>query len=273
MQSDHEPVVVRSADELLRLTTRRHFLRALGAGASIVLLPGVFAACGDGSGMTAVGGFTDGALSFDLRTDVGIFRLAQTQEIIESVFYSAVVAHAAFNSFFTADERELFIDLRNVETIHREFLRNALGAQAVPDFSGQLNQTTLQRLLVSRDSIVTTARMLEHTGLATLNGAGKYLRDARNLLVAGKLASVEARHAAALRDFAPPAGIVAATAFAGDDVVDSTGRDVKIEADASLARVKGLAIISEPVNGMLTISNLPDPTQGVPSPNFFPASP
>ncbi|MDB4884611.1 MAG: hypothetical protein JWN79_49 [Gemmatimonadetes bacterium] len=271
---DHAPVIVTRADDLLRLTTRRSFLRAIGAGASIVLLPGVFAACDDSSNdLTGVGGLPEGSLAFDLRTDVGIFRLTQTQEIIESTFYSAVVTHGAFNTFFTADERELFTDLRNVELVHREFLRNALGAQAVPDFSGQLNQTTLAQLLVSRDSIIATARMLEHTGLATLNGAGKYIRDARNLLVSGKLASVEARHAAALRDFGPPAGIAANTAFAGDDVIDVNGRDVKIEASVTVASIRALNIINEPLNSNVTITNPPDATQGVPTADFFPANP
>jgi hypothetical protein len=271
---DHAPVIVKSADDLLRLTTRRSFLRALGAGASVVLLPGVFAACEDSiNDLTGSGGIPAGSLSFDLRTDVGIFRLAQTQEIIESTFYSAVVTHGAFNTFFTPDERELFTDIRNAELIHREFLRNALGAQAVPDFSGQLNQATLAQLLVSRDSIITTARLLEHTGLATLNGAGKYLRDTRNLLVAGKLASVEARHAAALRDFGPPAGIAVNTAFAGDDVIDANGRDVKIEASVTVARVRGLNIISEPLNSTITIGNAPDASQGAATGDFFPANP
>jgi hypothetical protein len=271
---DHAPVIVRSADDLLRLTTRRSFLRALGAGASIVLLPSVFAACGDDSGgLVGVGGLPEGSLSFDLRTDVGIFRLTQTQEIIESTFYSAVVTHGAFNTFFTTDERELFTDIRNAELMHREFLRNALGAQAVPDFSGQLNQTTLAQLLVSRDSIISTARMLEHMGLATLNGAGKYIRDARNLLVSGKLASVEARHAAALRDVGPPAGIAVNTAFAGDDIIDGNGRDVKIEASATVARIRAMGIITEPLNSTLTISNTPDATQGVATADFFPANP
>ena len=267
-----EPVVVRRADDLALLTTRRRFLRALGAGASIILLPSVFAACDDDDTPVLPDGFTRESLLFDLRTDVGIFRLTYTLEIIESTFYSAVLAHNAFTTFFTADEREVFTDIRNAETIHREFLRLALGAQAVPDFSGQLNQATLASWLVSRESIIATARMLEHTGVATLNGAGKYLRDARNLLASGKLASVEARHAAALRDFGPPAGVSANTAFAGDDIIDSNGRDVKLEPAVTTARARALGIISEPLNDTMFAVE-PDAVQGAATADFFPATP
>ncbi|MDB4878774.1 MAG: hypothetical protein JWL60_220 [Gemmatimonadetes bacterium] len=268
----HEPVVVRSAGELAMPTTRRNFLRALSAGASIVLLPSVFGACNDDDDLVGPGGLPFGALVFDLRTDVGIFRLTHMQEIIESTFYSAVLTHNAFTTFFTADEREVFTDIRNAEMVHRRFLDEALGEQRVPDFSGQLNQTVLAQWLVSRDSIVTTARMLEHTGLATLNGAGKYIKDARNLLASGKFASVEARHAAALRDFAPPAGANAGTAFAGDDVVDSSGRDVKIEATVTLARIQQTNIIAQDLNDSIGLVP-PDASQGSPTPDFFPANP
>lgn len=274
MQRDScEPIVIARAGELLGVMTRRRFLGAIGAGASILLLPTLFGACEDSIGhLTGSGGGTGGALTFDLRTDVGIFRLVHTLEIVESAFYSALLASTAF-TLFTADEREVLTDIRNVETLHREFLRTALGAQAVPDFSAQLDQATLTRFLASRDSILATARMLEHTGLATLNGAGKYIKDARNLLVAGKLASVEARHAAALRDFGPPAGTDATVAFAGDDVVDGNGRDVKLEAAATVTRLQSLAIIGEPLNTGLAISNAPSAAQGVPTPDFFPVVP
>jgi hypothetical protein len=108
--------------------------------------------------------------------------------------------------------------------------------------------------------------------VATLNGAGKYIRDARNLLFAGKLATVESRHAAALRDIAPPAGIDANTAFAGDDIVNSNGLDVKLEATVTLTRVRATNIIAAPLNNNITATP-PDAAQGTPTPDFFPATP
>ena len=266
-----EALVVTSADELMRPRTRRNFVRLMGAGGAIVLMPGVFTACTMTPGMVAQS--MDGGLMFDLRSDVGIFRLVHTLEQLEAAFYTAVVANANFTTFFNAGERELFTDLRNVEIVHREFLRAALGSQAVPDVTGAINMTTLNAILSSRDGIIGAARLFEHLGVSGLNGAGKYLQDARNLLLAGKFVSVEARHAAALRDLSPPAGQNANTAFAGDDIVDGNGMDVKLEAGAVLDRVAATNIV---LNGAVSSRNItyaPTSTQGRPSPNFFPTTP
>ncbi len=269
-------LAITRAEELLGVPARRAFLRTLGTGGVIVLLPGVFAGCGDDDDVTGPGnqpGNNLDGITFDLRTDAGIFRLTHTLEIVERAFYTSVITKADFASMFNADEREVLMDLRNAETIHEAFLRNALGSMAVPDFSSRLNTTTLSTILADKTRILATARLLEHTGVATLNGAGKYLKDGRNLLVAGKFASVEARHAAALRDIAPPAGVNAATAFAGDDIIDANGRDVKNEAPAALTRVKAQNVVAEPLNSNITIGNAPDAAQGTSTPDFFPANP
>jgi hypothetical protein len=204
--------------------TRRRFLGKLLAGGTVVLMPAVFAGCDDDDRRTIVG--PDPApvtgLSFDLRTDVGIFRLVHTLEHLEAAFYTAVVGSAAFGSF-SAAEREVFVDIRDAEVIHREFLTAALGSQAVPDLRGSIDMTRLNSILASRDSILSASKLFEHLGVAGLNGAGKYLQDARNLLLAGKFASVEARHAAALLDISPTAGVNPNTAFAGDHVIDNNG--------------------------------------------------
>lgn len=282
--TDHErargrqdAVLVSSADELFQPGTRRSFLRMLGVGGSVVLLPSFFGACSDddeptGNNGNNGNGNTLDRITFDLRNDVGIFRLVHLNEIVEAAFYTAVVAGTQFASF-TAEEQELFRDLRDVEIIHREFIGAALGTAALPDVSTRLNTTTLNSILSSKTSIIATARMLENQGVAALNGAGKYLKDARNLLIAGKAVSVEARHAAALRDLAPPAGVNANTAFAGDDITDPQGRDVKLEATTVLARVRAANVIAEPLNSNITISNGPDAAQGVASTDFFPATP
>lgn len=273
-----EPMIIASADELLRPATRRKFVRMLGVGGAIVMLPSVFTACDDDDDITGNQSPppppTVTSVTFDLRTDVGIFRLVHALEIVERTFYTAVVTRSNFTTLFDADAQEVLRDIRNVETIHEAFLRNALGTLALPDFSAQLNQTTLATALASRESILTTARMLESNGVAGLNGAGKYIKDARNLLVAGKVASVEARHLAALRDLQPPAGVTANVAFASNETIDANGMDIKLEAGDVLARVKAANVIAEPLNSAITIGNAPDATtQGQPTDNFFPANP
>ena len=47
----------------------------------------------------------------------------------------------------------------------------------------------------SRDSVLKTARTFEDLGVAAYNGAGQLLERGEYLLLAGKIVSVEARHA------------------------------------------------------------------------------
>jgi hypothetical protein len=185
------------------------------------------------------------------------------------------VAASNFSTLFTAEERELLTDIRNHELIHEAFFRQALGSQAVPSLAGSLNTTTVDALLSSKNTILDAARTFEDLGVAAYNGAGKYLQNANNLLVAGKIVSVEARHAAAIRDVRPSSGSTANTAFAGDDVIDSNGRDVKLEAGTIITRVKAVNVLNATLNNAVAIGNAPTATQGIPtaSPEAFPANP
>lgn len=256
-------------------TSRRGFVRMLGAGSLAVALPGVLMSCDDelvqpsggGGGVQPVTG-----VSFDLRTDAGFLRLVQVLEEVEAFFYTAVVANSNFNSFFPAEERELFVDLRDTEILHREVVRAGLGSQAVPSLVGSINMATLTSLLSSRTSIIAAARGFETLGVSGLNGSGKYLQDARNLLFAGKIVSVEGRHLAALRDISVPAG-TANTAFASDDTIDAMGRDIKLEAGDIIARAVATNILLPNTLAAQPISFQPAAAQGVPTANFITPTP
>jgi hypothetical protein len=269
-------MVIARAGELMFPSTRRGFIRTLLAGGSVMLLPSVFTACSDDGDDNPLGPgpVPDPVtgVSFDLRSDVGIFRLVHLNEQLEAAFYTAVVASGTFDGL-ASDERELLTDLRNTEIIHREFIRTALGSQALPDIRGSIDRAVLDNLLASRTSILTAARTFENLGVAALNGAGKYLQDARNLLIAGKAVSVEARHAAALRDVLPPAGVSANTAFAGDDIIDATGRDVKVEAGTALTKIASTGLLMAGTLASPPITAAPTAVQGVASADFFPANP
>ena len=200
--TDKNTVVVGSPEELGSVATRRSFLRMLGVGGSIVLLPSVFAACGDDDagpyGVPGTGGNVGagGAVVLNLNNDVGILNYAFALEQLESAFYEQVLAAPAFAGL-PALEREFFTDLRNHEVIHREFFRAAIpAASRIPNLAVNFGAA-----FADRTSIFTNTVTFEDTGVAAYNGAGKYLRDTANLLLAGKIVSVEARHAAVARDF------------------------------------------------------------------------
>ncbi len=81
--------------------------------------------------------------------------------------------------------------------------------------------------------MLTTARTFEDTGVSAYNGAGQLLRDPKNLALAGKIVSVEARHAAILHDLLEPRG----QSFAGPGVIDSFGLDLADPPKAVLRKV------------------------------------
>jgi hypothetical protein len=70
--------------------------------------------------------------------------------------------------------------------------------------------------------VLTTARTFEDLGVSAYNGAGQLLSNPQFLAAAGTIVSVEARHAAIIRDILNPLS----PAFAGNDVVDAAGLDV-----------------------------------------------
>ncbi len=266
-------MIVGNLGELMSPSTRRSFVRTLLAGGTVVMLPSVFTACGDdddgGMGPDPVTG-----ISFDLRTDAGIFRIVDVLEQLEGFYYTEVVESPNFASFFSPEEQELFIDLRDAEIVHREFVREALGPMRVPDVTGSINRARLDELLSSRENIVKTARNFEHTGVSGLNGASKFIQDQRNLQTTRNFATVEGRHAAALLDIPlAQGGAVANTDFAGNNVVDPTGRDVKVEADEPRGvfdRVAAIGLLQPGTLATPPVSNPPAPTQGASTPSFPP---
>lgn len=270
--SSTSEVVVGHVEELFKPETRRSFLRMLGVGGTIVFLPSVFSACDDDSdGPTGV--VNGGPVSLNLSNDTGILNYAYALEQLEAGFYAAVVASTAFSGM-SAELQELFTDLRNHEVIHREFFRRALGNNRIGDLA--LNQTTVASAVANTTTILRNSEAFEDLGVAAYNGAGKYLTDAGNLTIAGKIVSVEARHAAAIRDVRDAMGITtgaaANTRFAGDDVVIATGTyaglDVKLEPSAVLTRVAATNFVSTSIS----IGTQP-PSSKAGTPDFGPPNP
>jgi len=196
---------------------RRDFLRAAGLGGLTLAL----AACADAAASGILGPGTppqgpklaigpNDPVVLDFATDFGVLNYAYALEQLEAAFYTMVVANAAFMATFSAGERIVLTDLRDHEVAHRDFFKAALGANAIGDLTPDFSAVNF----ANRDSVLTTARTFEDLGVGAYNGAGKYLRSADYLTVAGKIVSVEARHASAIRDLIQPrTGAFAPNAF------------------------------------------------------------
>ena len=174
--------------------------------------------------------------------DLGVLTYAYALEQLEADFYTKVVNASGFTTTFNATEQRVLEDLYKHEVIHREFFKAALTG-ALPNPSHQLlpdlefNYGSLN--FSSRDQVLATSKALEDTGVAAYNGAGRLLSNPDYLLLAGKIVSVEARHASAIRSLINPNS----KDFAGDDVVDPiTGLDVKMNPSQVLAIADGFIV-------------------------------
>jgi hypothetical protein len=219
--SPNTPLVV---DRPLTAGSRRDFLRVLGLGSAIVLLPSMFAACSDATGVTR--GRT-AAVTLDLSTDLGVLNYAYALEQLEAAFYEEALKHIITGC--SSSELHELLQIGQHEIVHREFLKAALGSNAIPALQVDFSSVDLTK----RDSVFQTAKMFEDTGVAAYNGAGKLLHSATYLVLAGKIVSVEARHAATIRDILNPKSMD----FAGDDVVDANGLDRALAPSAVLPLV------------------------------------
>lgn len=189
---------------------RRSFLKYSGLGAASIATLAV-AGCKDDDMMTPGAGTDLGS------GDPGILNYAYALEQLEAAFYTSVTAHASFTTIFSAGEQAILKDIRDHEIVHREFLKAALADKAIADLEVDFSSIDFGK----RDSVLAAAKTFEDLGVSAYNGAGNLLTDANLLLIAGKIVSVEARHAAAIRDLINPKS----ADFSGDDVVDTNGLD------------------------------------------------
>ncbi|RZJ73933.1 ferritin-like domain-containing protein [Flavobacterium sp.] len=227
------------------LASRRNFLKISGltmAGAGLLM-----AGCnndddsGSNNNQNQLPGIRNGV--FDLGGgDLGVLTYAYALEQLEADFYTKVVNATGFTGF-TPEVQAVLTDLYNHEVIHREFFQAALSGalpaeRVLPDLA--FNYGTLN--FSNQAAVLATAQALEDTGVAAYNGAGKVIVTPDYLVLAGKIVSVEARHASAIRSLINPG----TASFAGNDVVDANGLDKATNPSGIISAVGDLGFITTP---------------------------
>jgi len=235
--------------------SRRKFLQFAGAGVATVASFGIIS-CSDS--ITDVANGTNTMIddtssehsddSVNLGSgDVGILNYAYTIEQLEAAFYIAVLDSQY--SGMTHEERQILADLCNHEVAHRDWFKAAITGAAPDDVIPDLTFNFDSIDFSNRDSVLRTAQAFEDGGVSAYNGAGQLIENPDFLLQAGKIVSVEARHAAAIRSLIADSN----TSFAGDDIIDDNGLEMTRTTDEVIAIAQGFIV--EEING----SNLPQP--------------
>ncbi|MDQ6761471.1 MAG: ferritin-like domain-containing protein [Bacteroidota bacterium] len=211
--------------------SRRKFFGIMGAGTAIMATA---AACKKDKNNS-----NDGV---DLGSgDTGILNYAYALEQLEAAFYTQVVMTPYAN--VSALEMEYLTDIRNHEVAHREFFKAALAGNAIVAL--EVNFSSID--FTSRTSVLGTAKAFEDLGVTAYNGAGQLISTtstgATYLTLAGKIVSVEARHAALIAD------LISNGTFA--NTVDGMGLD------SARTPSEVLAIAGAYIKTKINASNLP----------------
>ncbi|MFD1257622.1 ferritin-like domain-containing protein [Mucilaginibacter terrae] len=167
---------------------RRSFLKFAGAGAIAAGVLATAASC------QKHGGVVGDPTNIDLGTgDIAVLNYAYALEQLEAAFYIQVIATPYTG--MTATERAMLTDIRDHEVIHRDFFKTALAGNAIPGLTPNFSKINF----ADKASVLGAAKAFEDLGVAAYNGVGYRIQTLDYLVLAGKIVSVEARHAAYIR--------------------------------------------------------------------------
>lgn len=215
---------------------RRNMLKIFGASAALIT---VGSACKKDDAPAPNGGVNLGS------GDVGILNYAYALEQLEAAFYIQVLASPY--SGMTMLETEYLTDIRNHEVGHREFFKAAITAAAPTMIIPSLEVDFSSIDFGSRTSVLNTAKAFEDLGVTAYNGAGQLITATGNgptyLTLAGKIVSVEARHAALIAELIAPGTF--------SNTTDANGLDM------ARTPAQVLAIADTYIKTVIDASNLP----------------
>jgi len=216
---------------------RRSFLQFAGAGAALVALTAV--GCKKDKSNTPMAGVT-----LDFKDDFGVLNYAYALEQLEAAFYIQVAS--APPSGFSAAERAYFQDIQYHEIAHREFFKNVLGPASIGSLAVDFSSINF----ADRTSVLGAAKAFEDLGVAAYNGAGVRLQTDAYITIAGQIVSVEARHAAYVRD------LISNGSFSDLNDLTALGSNVAGGLDGALTPDKVLAIAGKYIKTQVNVINL-----------------
>jgi hypothetical protein len=162
--------------------SRRHVLKWTGVATTLAIA---------GSFLPSFG--ISAALAADLgEGDIGVLNYAYALEQLEAAFYAQVV-DTPYEGITKSELANLKV-IRDHEVAHRNFLKKALGKNAIPSLEVDFSAVDF----TSRKSVLGTADTFENLGVGAYNGAGKLIENVDYLAAAGSIVSVEARHASTI---------------------------------------------------------------------------
>jgi len=217
---------------------RRSFLQYAGAGAAGIAL--IAAGCKKERRNEMM----PGGVTLDFKDDFGVLNYAYALEQLEAAFYIQVASNPP--STFSPAEKAYFQDIQFHEIAHREFFKKALGNAAISGL--EVNFSSIN--FTDSSSVLGAAKAFEDLGVAAYNGAGVRIKSDVYLTLAGQIVSVEARHAAYIRDLISNGSFADLTSLKDLGASDANGLDGALSPD------KVLAIAGKYIKTKINVINL-----------------
>lgn len=224
-----------AGSSLLAPMRRRSFFRYAGASAGVAAL--VLAGCKkddtSGTSLRDVGSGEVGALNL-------LYALEQVQ-----VSFTASVQAGAYYQGLSVKSAEylLFFDAKQHDTLHGDILRTALGGNALTATTDFTNFSFADRQTVAgtgKTAVLNAYQQLKDLSVGAYSSVARYFTSVDNLMLAAKIASVEARHSALVRDLLlASSDSSVGQGFVGPDVVTAsiTGAGARLEIATTPAAV------------------------------------
>ncbi|MEO5648910.1 MAG: ferritin-like domain-containing protein [Ginsengibacter sp.] len=225
---EEQPILLNEG--MVKPFSRRKFFGIMGAGTALMVTA---AACRKDNNGSSNDGVNLGS------GDIGVLNYAYALEQLEAAFYTTVIKTPY--SGISAQEMSYLTDVRDHEIAHREFFKAALSTKAIQSL--EVNFSAID--FTNRSSVLGTAKAFEDLCVSAYNGAGKLLVNPDYLTLAGKIVSVEARHAALIRDLITPGS------FGDMTAVNAMGLDV-VRAPKEVLSIAGAFLKTK-----LNANNLP----------------
>lgn len=148
-------------------------------------------------------------------SDTGLFNLIYVAEQLQAAFFTRVMETPYPN--MSQEEERILSDIQQHEAAHRDFYRAFLGENGIALLNFEFFSTDFS----SRQDVLQDARLFEDIIVSMYNNFGELFINPDYLMTIIKIASVEGRHAAAIRNLLQPDS----TFFISSDIITPNGLD------------------------------------------------
>ena len=158
--------------------------------------------------------------------DIGLLNMLYIVEQVQAGFY----IQATLTPYYpiTSSESSCFIDLRDQAIAHREYLKTLLGTDAAKPIVLNLSLATF----ADRTSTLANAFAIADLAVGGYNGAARLMGSTDYLLSLSKIATVQARRSAYMRD------TLNYNSFADNSAVDINGLDLATQPASVMAGIE-----------------------------------